>query len=82
MTIIQGNWTAAITILTTLIAASPHNLVAVNNLCICYLYAGKVHDALRLFESAVDLDLAVRGSRRDAFLLNYTNFLDLVISCG
>jgi hypothetical protein len=40
----QGDWTAAGTILATLVTASPDNVIAINNLCICMLYQGKLQE--------------------------------------
>ncbi|KAI3640591.1 hypothetical protein MIR68_001469 [Amoeboaphelidium protococcarum] len=47
----EGDWNSAQTILTTLMSASPENMVAINNLCICMLYNGKLQESISLLES-------------------------------
>jgi hypothetical protein len=54
----MGDWQSALTILTTLITASPQNAIAINNMCICMLYLGKLQEVcLRLYTIFLNIDV-------------------------
>lgn len=73
----NGDWTAASTILTTLVTASPNNLVAVNNLCVCLLYLGRLQESISMLEGLVFTSSPIVAGTSDHILFNLTTLYEL-----
>ena len=73
----MGDWTSAVTILSTLIAANPSNGVGLNNLSLALLYTGKLQESVALLETMVyNTDAAVDKH----IIFNLITLYDLVSS--